>query len=53
MIAIFENVWEQIQYHGILKNDHISKVRAKTALKSFTCNYIDLDVHSLYQTTKV
>ena len=44
MIAIIENVWEQIQNHGILKNDHISKVRAKTALKSFTCNYIDLDV---------
>ena len=44
MIAIIENVWEQIQNHGILKNDHISKVRAKTALKSFGYNYINLEV---------
>ena len=29
---------------NILKNDPISKVRAKTALKSFACNYLDLGV---------
>ena len=44
MIAIVENVWEQIQNHGILKNDHISKVRAKTALKSFAYNCPGLDL---------
>ena len=44
IIAIVENVWEQIQNHGILKNDPISKVRAKTALKYFAYNYLDLDV---------
>ena len=34
MIAIVKNVWEQIEKHNILKDDHISKVRAQT-LKSF------------------
>ena len=42
MIAIAENVWEQIQNHGISKNGHISKVRAKEALKSFAYNYLNL-----------
>ena len=45
MIAIVENVWEQIQNQGIFKNDHISKVRATAALKSFT--YLDLDVKTV------
>ena len=45
MIVIVENIWEQIQNHGVLKNDHIGKVRAKVALKSFACNYLDLDVY--------
>ena len=44
MIAIVENILEQKQNHGILKNDPISKVRAKTALKYFAYNYLDLDV---------
>ena len=44
MIAIVENIWEQIQNQGILKNDHISKVTANTALKCFAYNYLDLDV---------
>ena len=44
MIAIVENIWEQIQNHNILKNDHISKVRAKTPLKCFVYNYLDPDV---------
>ena len=44
MIAIVENIREQIQNHGILKNNHTSKVRVKTTLKSFGYNYLDLDV---------
>ena len=36
MIAIAENVKEQIEKHNIVKDNHISKVRAQTALKSFT-----------------
>ena len=44
MIAIAENVWEQIENHNILKDNHISKVRAQTALKSFTYNCFDLDI---------
>ena len=44
MIALVENIWKQLKNHGILKNDHISKVRAKIALKCFAYNYLDLDV---------
>ena len=47
MIAIVQNVWVQIQNQGVLKNDHVSKVRAIAALKSFTYNYVDLDVKQL------
>ena len=32
IITIVENVWEQIQNHGILKDDYISKLRGQTAL---------------------
>ena len=52
MIAIVENVWEQIKNQGILKNDHISKVRAKTALKSIAYNYLDLDVKQFISDSK-
>ena len=31
MIDIIDNVWQQIQNHGILRNDHVSKARAKKA----------------------
>ena len=48
MIAIFENVWEQIEKHNILKYDHISKVRVKTVLKLFTYNCLDLDIKQYY-----
>ena len=44
MIAIDENLWEQIEKHNILKDNHISKVRAQAALKSFTYNCLDLDI---------
>ena len=44
MIAIAENVREQIEKHSILKNNPISKVRAQTILKSFTYNCVDLDI---------
>ena len=44
MIAIVENVWEQIEKRNILKDDHISKIRAQTALKSFTYNCLDPDI---------
>ena len=52
MIAIVENGREPIQNHGILKNDHISKVRAKTALKCFACNYLDLDFKQFISDSK-
>ena len=45
MITIAKNVQEQIQQHNILKDNHISKVRAQTALKSFhITNCLDLDI---------
>ena len=52
MRPIVENVWEQIQNQGILKNDHISKVRAKTVLKSFIDNYLDLEVKQFISRSK-
>ena len=53
MIAIVENILEQKQNHGILKNDPISKVRAKTALKYFAYNYLDLDVTQFISDNKI
>ena len=44
MIAIAENIQEQIEKHNVLKDNHISKVGAQTALKSFTYNWLDLDI---------
>ena len=52
MRPIVENVWEQIQNQGILKNDHTSKVRAKTVLKSFTDNYLDFDIKQFISGSK-
>ena len=35
MIIIVENIWEHTKLQGIIKDDHISKVKAQTALISF------------------
>ena len=32
MIIIVENTWEHIKLQGVLKDDHISKVKAQNAL---------------------
>ena len=53
MIAIAENVWEQIEKHNILKDNHISKVTAQTALKSITCNCLDLDIKQYISDNKM
>ena len=53
IIAIVENVWEQIEEHNILKDDHISKVRAQTALKLFTYNSLDLDIKQCFSDNKM
>ena len=53
MIAIAENVWEQIEKHNILKHNHISKVRAQTALKSFIYNCLDLDIKQYISDNKM
>ena len=53
MIAIVENVWKQIEKHNILKDDHISKIRAQTAIKSFTYNCLDLDIKQYFLDNKM
>ena len=43
MVAIVENIWDQILRNDVLKEDHISKHRLQTALKAFPYNYLDID----------
>ena len=53
MIAIVKNVWQQIEKHNTLKGDHISKVRAETALRSFTYNCLELDIKQYFSDSKM
>ena len=41
MIAVMEDVWNQISRQDILKDNHISKSRVQTVLRAFTFNYLD------------
>ena len=43
MIAVVEDVWNQIIQRNALKDKHFAKHRVQTALKSFTYSYLDLD----------
>ena len=43
MVAIVENIWDQILRNDVLKEDHTSKHRLQTALKAFSYNYLDID----------
>ena len=52
MIAVVESVWEQIQNHGISKNNHVSNIRAKTALKFLATTFLILTLDSFYQSVK-
>ena len=52
MIAVVESVWEQIQNHGISKNNHVSNIRAKTTLKFFGYNVLGLDVGQFLSISK-
>ena len=53
MIAIAENAWKQKEKHNTLKDNHISKVRAQTALKLFTYNCLDLDIKQYISDNKM
>ena len=53
MIAIAENAWKQIEKHNTLKDNDISKVRAQTALKSFTYNCLNLDIKQYISDNKM
>ena len=52
MIIIMEDIYDQILQHNILKDDHIFKHRAQTALKAFTYNYLDLDIKGFFNDKK-
>ena len=52
MIVIMEDVYDQILKQNILKDDHIYRHRAQTALKAFIYNYLDLDVKQLFNDRK-
>ena len=52
MIAVVESVWEQIQNHGISKNNHVSNIRAKIALKFLATTFLILTLDSFYQSVK-
>ena len=43
MIAVMEDIDDQIVCQNILKKDNISKHCVQTALKSFMYSYFDLD----------
>ena len=43
MIAVMEDVWNQISRQDILKDSHISKSRVQTALRAFAYNYLDIE----------
>ena len=48
MVATMEYVWEQIDNHNILKENHMTKHRVQTALRAFTYNYLDLESKDYY-----
>ena len=43
MVPVVEDIYDQIVRQDLLKKDSISKHRVKTARKSFTYSYLDLD----------
>ena len=49
MIVIMEDIYDQILQHNTLKDDHIFKHRAQTALKAFTYNYLDLNLKGFFK----
>ena len=53
MIAIAQNLWKKTEKYNILEYNHISKVRAQTALKSFTYNCVDLDIKQYISNNKM
>ena len=52
MIVIMEDIYDQILRHNTLKDDHIFKHRAQTALKAFKYNYLDLNLKGFFKDKK-
>ena len=44
IIAIVESIWDQLECSDAIKDNYMSKERAKMALRSFAYNYLDLDI---------
>ena len=43
MVCVMEDVWEQISKKNLINDNPWSSARVKTALRSFTYNYLDID----------
>ena len=43
MLTVMENLWDQISQKSLEKDPKISSSRIKSALRSFTYNYLDID----------
>ena len=44
IVVIVESIWEQLERLDAIKDNYMSKERAKMALCSFAYNYLDLDI---------
>ena len=44
LIVIVESIWDKLERLDAIKDNYMSKERAKMALRSFAYNYLDLDV---------
>ena len=44
IIVIVESIWDQLERLNVLKDNHMSRERAKMALRSFAYSYLDVDV---------
>ena len=52
IIVIVESIWDQLERLNVLKDNHMSRERAKMALRSFAYSYLDVDVKSTALTLK-
>ena len=50
MVVIVKNICDQIARLDPLKKDNISKHRVQTAIKSFTCSYLNVDLKNKTKT---
>ena len=44
IIVIIESIWDQLERLNAIKDNYMSKERAKMTLRSFAYNYLDLGI---------